>query len=39
MSDHEAPNVEANETNNPDLLSQQSGMPNMSSTKTFTVDN
>ena len=38
MSDHESPNVEVNETNNPDLLSQQSGMPNMSSTKKFTVD-
>ena len=38
MSDHESPNVEVNETNNPDPLSQQSGMPNMSSTKKFTVD-
>ena len=38
MSDHEAPHIEVNENNNPDLLSQQSGTPNMSSTKTFTVD-
>ena len=38
MSDHEAPHIEVHENNNPDLLSQQSGMPNMSSTKTFTVD-
>ena len=38
MSDHEAPHIEVHENNNPDLLSQQSGTPNMSSTKTFTVD-
>ena len=38
MSDHEAPHIEIHENNNPDLLSQQSGTPNMSSTKTFTVD-
>ena len=38
MSNVNAPDVGSGETNNPDLLSEQSGMPNMSSTKTFTVD-
>ena len=38
MSNVEAPNVNSGETNNPDLLAEQSGMPNMSSTKPFTVD-
>ena len=38
MSNVDAPDVNSGETNNPDLLAEQSGMPNMSSTKTFTVD-
>ena len=38
MSNVDAPDVSSGETNNPDLLAEQSGMPNMSSTKTFTVD-
>ena len=39
MSNVEAPNVNADgEITNQELLSEQSGMPNMSSTKTFTVD-
>lgn len=38
MSNVDAPDVSSGEINNPDLLSQQSGTPNMSSTKTFTVD-
>lgn len=38
MSNIDAPDVGSGETNIPDLLSEQSGMPNMSSTKTFTVD-
>lgn len=38
MSNVDAPDVSSGETNNPDLLSEQSGMPNMSSSKTFTVD-
>ena len=38
MSNVDAPDVGSGEINNPDLLSQQSGTPNMSSTKTFTVD-
>ena len=38
MSNVEAPNINSGETNIPDLLSEQSGMPNMSSSKTFTVD-
>jgi len=38
MSNVNAPDVGSGETNNPDLLSEQSGMPNMSSKKTFTVD-
>jgi hypothetical protein len=38
MSNTETPNNNSAEINVPDLLSEQSGMPNMSSTKTFTVD-
>ena len=38
MSNVEAPNINSGDTNNPDLLAEQSGMPNMSSSKTFTVD-
>lgn len=38
MSNVEAPNINSGETNNPNLLAEQSGMPNMSSTKKFTVD-
>ena len=38
MSNVDAPDVGSGEINNPDLLAEQSGMPNMSSTKTFTVD-
>ena len=38
MSNVDAPDVSSGETNNPDLLSEQSGMSNMSSKKTFTVD-
>ena len=38
MSNVDAPDVSSGETNNPNLLAEQSGMPNMSSTKTFTVD-
>ena len=38
MSNVEAPNINSGDTNNPDLLAEQSGTPNMSSSKTFTVD-
>ena len=38
MSNVDAPDVGSGETNIPDLLAEQSGMPNMSSTRTFTVD-
>lgn len=38
MSNVEAPDVNSGETNNPDLLAEQSGIPNMSNKKTFTVD-
>lgn len=38
MSNTDAPDVGSGETNIPDLLSEQSGTPNMSSSKTFTVD-
>jgi hypothetical protein len=38
MSNVDAPDVGSGETNIPDLLAEQSGMPNMSSTKTFVVD-
>ena len=38
MSNVDTPDVESGEINVPDLLVQQSGIPNMSSTKTFTVD-
>lgn len=38
MSNIDAPDVGSGETNIPDLLSEQSGIPNMSSTKTFVVD-
>ena len=38
MSNVESPNINSGDTNNPDLLADQSGTPNMSSSKTFTVD-
>ena len=38
MSNVETPNINSGDTNNPDLLAEQSGTPNMSSSKTFTVD-
>lgn len=38
MSNVDAPDVGSGETNIPDLLAEQSGMPNMSSTRTFVVD-
>ena len=38
MSNVEAPNINSSGTNNSDLLAEQSGTPNMSSEKTFTVD-
>jgi len=38
MSNVEAPNINSSGTNNSDLLAEQSGTPNMSSEKNFTVD-
>ena len=38
MSNVETPNINSGDANNPDLLAEQSGTPNMSSSKTFTVD-